>query len=178
MDRRHVFIDSCAFDALFKLQVDAGQARIKGFVLCITPTVRAELEDMPDKPEEPGKREFILALADGVDVEPMGFFGVDTSHSSGGFGSGYLADITQTEYMDETKGQLKAPRKSGRPKNSTDQELLAHSIFAAVLTAEKGIGNHILRTEAKNRGAKIININEFAADGDFGAFLEEQLRHG
>lgn len=128
------------------------------FQLVVTPSVLEELERIPERPEEPGKKAFIERLSKGGEIIERGYFALGVSGLSR---NDVLAGLPQMEYLGVTVGELGAPRKSGSPKNATDRTLLSHAIVNAVLTAERTLGNRKLMDEALQRGATVIDIRGY-----------------
>jgi hypothetical protein len=154
-----IFVDSCAFDELFKHRIEPRDIDPTEFQLYVTGAVLRELEDIPVRADEPGKKDFIDRISKSGEIPERGYFGFGAGNY--GFGRGVLADLSQVEYLEETADQLGKERPSGRPKNATDRLLLSHAIGFAVLTAEPTLGNRILMDKALERGATVIRMRDF-----------------
>lgn len=170
---RSIFVDSCAFDALFKHGIEPKDIDPDEFKLFVTGDVLKELNDIPERPEEPGKKAFIDRISRSGEIPEVGYFGFGSN--SYGFGRGILADLSQIEYIESTKDQLGKERPSGNPKNFTDQQLLSHAIVFAVLTAEPRLGNKVLMDKAVERGATVIRMIDFDPGAE--TFAEFLRRH-
>lgn len=168
-----IFVDSCAFDELFKHRIEPKDIDANEFQLYVTGDVLKELRDIPDRPEEPGKKAFIDRISRSGEIPERGYFGFGSN--SYGFGRGILADLSQIEYIESTKDQLGKERPSGNPKNFTDQQLLSHAIVFAVLTAEPTLGNRIMLDKAVERGATVIRMLDFDSGAE--TFVEFLRRH-
>lgn len=168
-----IYVDSCAFDALFALRIEPSDVNGDEFQLFVTREVKRELELIPENPEDPDKKAYIDRIASNGEIPERGYFGFGPDHH--GFGTGVLADLTQTEFLAETADQLGKTRPTGYPKNHTDRQLLSHSIAFAVLTAEPRLGNRALMDAALSRGARIIRITEFNPNAE--TFTEFLRRH-
>lgn len=168
-----IFVDSCAFDELFKHRIEPKDIDANEFQLYVTGDVLKELSDIPDRPEEPGKKAFIDRISKSGEIPERGYFGFGSN--SYGFGRGILADLSQIEYIESTKDQLGKERPSGNPRNFTDQQLLSHAIVFAVLTAEPTLGNRIMMDKAVERGATVIRMIDFDPGAE--TFTEFLRRH-
>lgn len=170
---KYIFVDSCAFDELFKHGIEPKEIDASEFQFFVTGEVLKELSNIPERPEEPGKKAFIDRISKSGEIPERGYFGFGSE--SYGFGRGILADLSQLDYLESTKDQLGEPRRSGAPKNATDRQLLSHAIKFAVLTNEPTLGNRVLMDKAIERGATVIRMRDFdpAAEG----FIEFLRRH-
>ncbi|QOE09538.1 hypothetical protein IE322_05605 [Pseudomonas asiatica] len=168
-----IYVDSCAFDALFALGIEPSEVNGDDFQLFVTREVKRELDLIPERADEPGKKAYIDRIANNGEIPERGYFGFGPEHH--GFGSGVLADLSQTEFLEETADQLGKPRPTGYPKNHTDRQLLSHSIAFAVLTAEPKLGNQALMDAALSRDARVIRITDFNPDTE--TFTEFLRRH-
>ena len=154
-----IYVDSCAFDELFKYGIEPGLIDPDEFQLVVTRAVLRELQDIPERPDEPGKKAFIDRISQGPHITETGYFGFGAGNY--GFGQGVFADASQIDYLMETALNLGPDRPSGFPKNYTDRMLLSHAIVFSVLTAESTLGNRDLMDKAKARGATVINMRDF-----------------
>ena len=170
---RAIFVDSCAFDELFKHRIEPKDIDPAEFQLFVTGEVLKELGDIPERLEEPGKKAFIDRISKSGEIPERGYFGFGSN--SYGFGRGILADLSQIEYLESTKDQLGKERPSGNPKNFTDRQLLSHAIVFAVLTNEPTLGNRILMDKAVERGATVIRMRDFDPGAE--TFAEFLRRH-
>lgn len=170
---RHIFVDSCAFDELFKHRIEPKEIDASEFQFYVTGEVLKELSNIPERPEEPGKKAFIDRISKSGEIPERGYFGFGSD--SYGFGRGILADLSQIDYLESTKDQLGEPRKSGVLKNATDRQLLSHAIVFAVLTNEPTLGNKVLMERAVERGATVIRMRDF--DPETETFIQFLRRH-
>lgn len=170
---RAIYLDSCAFDELFKHGVEPRDIDPAEFQLLVTGAVLRELADIPERPDEPGKKAYIERIATSGEILEQGYFGFGPGNY--GFGGGVLADLSQTEYLESTVDQLGKKRPSGSPKNATDRQLLSHAIVFAVLTNEPTLGNRVLMDKAIERGATVIRMFDF--DPTIETFAEFLRRH-
>lgn len=157
-----IFIDNCAFDKLFEYGIEPEDINCDEFQLYVTGEVLAEIDAIPNTEEKAPKKLWISRVARSDAVVETGYFGFAESPGAYGFGQGFLADITQVDYLNETSEELGAPRKkTGFPKNHTDRLLLSHGIIFSVLTAEDTLGTSALMEKAVARGATVIRIQDF-----------------
>lgn len=171
-----IFIDNCAFDRLFDLQIDPSSLVSNEFVYYVTGDVLTEIDAIPDSAEKAEKKAWISRVARSDSVVETGYFGFAEDPTAYGFGQGLLGDLSQVEYLAETSSELGALRGSGLPKNHTDRMLLSHAIEFAVLTDERVLGNRRLMDAAIARGAKVIRISEFDPGSEsFIEFLHRSL---
>ena len=170
---RAIYVDSCAFDELFKHKIEPGDIDPGEFQLLVTGAVLQELRDIPERPDEPGKKAYIERISTSGEIPEQGYFGFGPDNY--GFGRGVLADLSQTEYLESTTDQLGKKRPSGNLKNATDRQLLSHAIVFAVLTNEPTLGNRILMDKAIERGATVIRMLDF--DPATETFVEFLRRH-
>ncbi|WP_460410420.1 MULTISPECIES: hypothetical protein [unclassified Pseudomonas] len=170
---RYIFVDSCAFDELFKHRIEPSELDASEFQLFVTGDVLEELSRIPDRADEPGKKAFIDRISKSGEIPERGYFGFGSG--AYGFGRGILADLSQTDYLESTEDQLGAPRRSGTPKNATDRQLLSHAIVFAVLTNEATLGNKVLMDKAVELGATVIRMRDFDPAAE--TFIQFLRRH-
>lgn len=157
-----IFIDNCAFDKLFEHGIEPEDINCDEFQLYVTGEVLAEIDAIPNTEEKAPKKSWISRVARSEGVLETGYFGFAEAPGSYGFGQGFLADLAQVEYLNETDAELGEPRKkTGFPKHHTDRLLLSHGIIFSVLTAEAALGNSALMEKAIARGATVIRIQDF-----------------
>jgi hypothetical protein len=172
---RAIFIDNCAFDRLFELGIDPGHINGDEFQFYVTEEVLIEIDAIPDTQEKEEKKRWISRIARGESVAETGYFGFAEDPSAYGFGQGFLADLSQVEYLAETKSELGPERPTGLPRNHTDRLLLSHAIVFAVLTDEARLGNGRLMGQALERGATVIRMRDFDSENE--TFTEFLRRH-
>lgn len=169
-----IFVDSCAFDELFKHGIEPGRdLDPKEFQLLVTDAVLRELRDIPERANEPGKKAYIERISRSDEILDRGYFGFGPG--SYNFGGGFFAEESQTDYLQSTADQLGKERRSGYPKNATDRLLLSYAIVFAVLTNEPTLGNRVLMDKAIERGATVIRMLDF--DPGLETFAEFLRRH-
>lgn len=157
-----IFIDSCAFNKLFEFGIEPEDINGDEFQLYVTGEVLAEIDAIPDTEEKAPIKLWISRVARSEGVKETGYFGFAESPGSNGFDQGFLADLEQVNFLNETTSELgEARKKTGFPKNHTDRILLSHGIIFSVLTAETVLGNSVLMDKALARGATVIRIQNF-----------------
>lgn len=170
-----IFIDNCAFDALYELGIEPANIQSAGYEFWVTGEVLAEIDAIPDVDDKQAKKEWIKRVVTSEAVEERGYFGFAEAGESYGFDQGLLADLDQSHFLTETAGQLGPERATGFPKHHTDRLLLSHAICFAVITAEKRLGNALLSEKALERGATIISLQDFNPEVE--TFIEFLCRH-
>lgn len=172
---RAIFIDNCAFDRLFELGLDLAQIGGDEFRFYVTGEVLIEIDAIPDTKEKEEKKRWISRVARSEIVAETGYFGFAEDPNAYGFDQGFLADLSQVEYLTETTSELGPARPTGLPRNHTDRLLLSHAIIWAVLTDEARLGNGTLMSLALERGATVIRMRDFDSENE--SFTEFLRRH-
>lgn len=162
-----IFIDNCAFDELYKNNVDL-RTEFPEKTVCfkITKAVKGEIEDIPDnKPDKKLVKTYALNIIESEQIKDTSFFGLgDGGRLWSGLDEGEWASKEQSKFLDDTKSKLGSPRKlSGIQNNAADIDMLAQSFGKIVITTEKTIGGS-LSTMSLAR-ATVINIKDYGDSG-------------
>lgn len=172
----HVYIDSCAWNFLFREGVDLKrELPLELYKLHVTREVAIELEAIPDvakdgKDNRDLKRYIALSRVQG-EVTTIGIFGFKTFESDGtpskvqtyvGFGQGtFQSDQDRAYYASpEVKAQITRQKKtgSGLSANLADASLAVRATAAVVLTDESPANSGPLKT-AVTKGAKVVYLS-------------------
>ena len=177
-----VFIDSCAWNYLFKHQVDLVEVFPRDvYSLAITREVEIELAAIPDKgkdgTDKVSLKAYIAASIEKYGVRTTSVFGFATHEPDGslskvqvfgGFGQGtWQSDADRSWYgADDAKGLLhgKGRRKSGLSDNQADASLAVRSFESVVLTDEVKTKNGPLRLAAE-QGGQVVYLADVEQSG-------------
>jgi hypothetical protein len=177
-----VFIDSCAWNYLFKHQVDLMEAFPRdAYSLAITREVEIELAAIPDTgkdgTDKVGLKAYIAESIEKYRVSTTSVFGFATFEPDGslskvqvygGFGQGtWQSDADRSWYdSDNVKGLLhgKGKRKSGLSDNQADASLAVRSFESVVLTDEVKTKNGPLRLAAE-QGGRVVYLADVEQSG-------------
>ena len=177
-----VFIDSCAWNSLFKNRVDLADAFPDGeYTLALTREVEIEIAAIPDTGKDgTDKRELKAYIRRSIErhrVRTTSVFGFATYEPDGslskvqvygGFGQGtWQSDADRRWYgSSEVKGLLhgKGKRKSGLSDNQADASLAVRSFESIVLTDEIKTKNGPLRLAAE-QGGRVIYLADVEQSG-------------
>lgn len=190
----HIYIDSCAWNFLFRLGVDL---RIEfppdRYQLHMTREVQIEVEAIPETGKDGADnrllKQYIAANIAQSKVATTGTFGFRTYEQDGtpskvqvnvGFGQGTFQSDQERAYYSspEIKALIlgKPKRGSGLSANQADASLAVHANNAVVLTDERPDKPGPLKL-ATGKGAKIVYLTaQFASSGlSLGAFVASMV---
>lgn len=186
----HIYIDSCAWNFLFRARVDLkSELPPELYKLHITREVEVELAAIPDiRKDESDNRELKHYITTNLmrgNVTTTGTFGFQTYEPDGspsevqtnvGFGQGTFQSEQERDYYAalEVRKQILGKRTmgSGLSANQADASLAVHASSAVVLTDEKPGKAGPLKLAA-SKGAKIVYLSAQVVPSGIGlgAFL-------
>lgn len=190
----HVYIDSCAWNYLFRNQLDLAQ-ELPGdrYSLCVTREVEIEIDAIPatgkDGIDKRALKQFIADAIETNSVQTTSVFGFasvepDGSLSKiqvfGGFDQGTFQSTADREwYESEAVTKLLDGKKlsgSGLGKAQADASLAVRSFGAVVLTDERKDKNGPLKLARKQSGC-IVHLSEDLEPSGLalGAFMEKVI---
>lgn len=164
-----IYIDNNVWDLLFEKEIDLSvELPSDEFCLCLTREAEFEIPPIPE--EKAALKKFIYDTIEKCSIETRPYFGfLDERHPISeqrvaGFDNGFLADIKETEFMEQQKKRLSEHKKESTKlyKNEADISVAARSFGAAVITLDKKNGPI---NEACKQGGTIIYLHEFIKSG-------------
>ena len=172
----HVYIDSCAWNFLFRTGVDLQrELPPERYKLHMTREVEIEIAAIP----EAGKygtdnrhlKQYIAANTERGEVTTTGTFGFQTYEPDGtpakvqvyvGFGKGAIQSDQERDYYasPEVRAQILGKQKtgSGLSANAADASMAAHATDAIVLTDERPVKRGPLKLVA-SKGGRIVHLS-------------------
>lgn len=160
-----IYIDNNVWDLLFEKGIDLS-VELPSDEFCLCLTREAEFEIPPIPKEKAALKKFIYDTIEKCSIKTRAHFGfLDERHPISeqrvaGFDSGFLADIKETEFMEQQKTRLSEHKKESTKlyKNEAAISVAARSFGAAVLTLDKKKGPI---NDAYKQGGAVIYLNEF-----------------
>ena len=193
----HVFIDSCAWNYLFRNQLDlARELPEDRFSLCVTREVEIEIDAIPPTGKDGAdKRALKQFIADAIQTNSVqttsvfGFASVEPDGSLspiqvfGGFDQGTFQSAEDREWYESEAVTKLLDRKtlsgSGLGKAQADASLAVRSFGAIVLTDEHKGKNGPLKLARQQSGC-IVHLSEDVEPSGLtlGAFIDEMIARG
>lgn len=164
-----IYIDNNVWDLLFEKKIDLSvELPREEFCLCLTREAEFEIPPIPDEKAE--LKKFIYDTIEKCSIETRPYFGfLDERHPISerrvaGFDKGFLADITETQFIEQQKTRLSEHKKESTKlyKNEADISVAARSFVAVVITLDKKKGPI---NDAYKQGGAIIYLHEFIESG-------------
>lgn len=181
-DKVRIFVDSCAWDTLFKNKVELLDLFPSDkFKLLMTKEVRAfEIESIPAANEE--LLGYIKKQIETCGIETDCFFGFgyyeqssDYRPRTGGFGQGRWLTYEEGKYLELFKVSKTKLKRTGLYDEEADASLAVRACTGnIVLTAEKKSKPGPLR-EAVELGGKIVSFYDYQKDMPFTEFLKSSV---
>lgn len=164
-----IYIDNNVWDLLFEKKIDLSiELPREEFCLCLTKEAEFEIPPIPDEKAE--LKKFIYDTIVKCSIETRPYFGFsDEKHPISeqrvaGFDEGFLADLAETQFMEQQKTRLSKHKKESTKlyKNEADISVAARSFGAVVITLDKKNGPI---NDAYKHGGAIVYLHEFIESG-------------
>lgn len=166
-----VFIDSNAWDHLFKREVDlAVDVSVQDFVFSMTREAEFEVRAMPDV-----LKAYVSKWVQNGRVGTDTYFGFAEMGSGvdsrvGGFGCGRFIAPSESAILSAEQGVVKATlRPTGLYKNEADVSLAARSVHSVILTSD---AKKVLGRVVSKYGGVVVNLALWPADIPFDTYMK------